>query len=114
MANKEDMANQVMKSMLLTAADTVSKRSEIYGRPYVNHKRIADLWESYLDGSEHNRFGPDGSPHIGPHDVVIMMILLKIARLENDPRSVDSWIDLAGYAAVGLSIVEELYGTEKT
>tara|TARA_R110000824_G_scaffold33602_9_gene107678 strand:+ start:617 stop:955 length:339 start_codon:yes stop_codon:yes gene_type:complete len=107
MANKEDMASEVMKSMLSTASKTVVERCESYGRPYENHKRIADLWESYLDGSIHNRFGDDGSPHIGPHDVVIMMMLVKIARLENDPRSVDSWMDLAGYAAVGLSIVEE-------
>jgi hypothetical protein len=107
MATKEDVASEVMRSMLSTASKTVVEKSETYGRPYANHKRIADLWKSYLDGSIHNRFGTDGSPHIGPHDVAIMMMLVKISRLENDPRSVDSWMDLAGYAAVGMSIIEE-------
>jgi len=36
-----------------------------------------------------------------PTDVAQMMVLMKIARLENSPTHMDSWIDVAGYAACG-------------
>jgi len=36
-----------------------------------------------------------------PHDVALMMALLKIARLKGNPIHGDSWVDLAGYAACG-------------
>ena len=31
----------------------------------------------------------------------MMMALMKIARLQNMPSHLDSWVDLAGYAACG-------------
>lgn len=36
-----------------------------------------------------------------PGDVALMMALLKIARLIRDNYHEDSWVDLAGYAAIG-------------
>ena len=38
---------------------------------------------------------------IEPEDVAIMMGMLKIARLASNPQHMDSWVDLAGYAACG-------------
>jgi hypothetical protein len=43
-------------------------------------------------------------PILKPADVAQMMALMKIARLENDPSHLDSWTDLAGYAACGAEI----------
>ena len=35
------------------------------------------------------------------YDVAVMMALLKIARISENPQHMDSWVDLAGYAACG-------------
>lgn len=64
-------------------------RQKNYGTPEDNFKRIADLWTVYT-GIE-----------ITPGDVAVMMILMKAARLMNDPSHMDSWVDIAGYAACG-------------
>ena len=50
-------------------------------------------------------FRRDGEK-ILPSDVAIIMALVKIARLAASPGHEDSWIDLAGYAALGAEIAE--------
>ena len=87
------------KSSLLNAAmETVAGRGKSYGRPEDNFARIALHWDTFLT----NRYG--STPALTPGDVAIMMALMKIARLENDPKHADSWVDLAGYAACGAEI----------
>lgn len=69
------------------------KRDDEYGGPEDNFSRIAALWSAYL--------GTD----IGAEDVAIMMVLLKISRLAASfYESMDSWVDIAGYAACGAEI----------
>ena len=84
------------KELLEQAAFCVSgERDAQYGGPEDNFNRIADLWNAYL--GEPDRFGPE--------DVAIMMVLLKVARLRaNFSNSMDSWVDIAGYAACGAEI----------
>jgi hypothetical protein len=65
-------------------------RQAAYGHPYDNHKRIADLWNAYINGRK--VAGP-----LTPQDVATLMILLKVARLENGYHR-DSVIDMCGYA----------------
>lgn len=72
------------------------QRSKDYGHPRDNFKNIADLWTAYL-GWE-----------IKPLDVGLMMVLLKVARLENGVYHRDSVIDIAGYAGTLERIFEEL------
>lgn len=67
-----------------------------YGTPEDNFTTIANLWSIYLRASH---------PHIDislgeitPKDVAVMMGLLKIARIATS-KSLDSFVDLAGYAA---------------
>lgn len=62
-------------------------REEHYGHPKENFQRIAGLWTSYL-----------GYP-ISLTDVANLMVLVKIARLQNSPTHKDSIMDIAGYAA---------------
>lgn len=50
---------------------------------------IASLWSSYKDVT------------FTKVDVCMMMSLLKIARIKNNPKHIDSFIDLCGYAAIG-------------
>jgi len=66
---------------------TSNDRQNQYGDPYTNHKRIADLWTTYLE------------TQIKPEQVAICMALVKIARLMQT-QSDDSFIDLAAYAAI--------------
>ncbi len=42
---------------------------------------------------------------IEPHDVAVLVLLLKVARLINSPEHMDNWTDIAGYAACGWEAV---------
>jgi len=69
-------------------------RQQDYGDPKENHQRIANLWNAYCcRGDSYMRFDP--------HNVAIMMMLVKVARLMNTPEHEDTWVDIAGYAQVG-------------
>lgn len=65
------------------------ERDQSYGGPEDSFRLIANLWTAY-HGAEFT-----------PVDVSIMMGLLKVARLASNPKHMDSWVDLAGYAACG-------------
>lgn len=65
------------------------ERDQSYGGPEDSFLRIANLWTAY-HGAEFT-----------PVDVAVMMSLLKVARLASNPQHMDSWVDLAGYAACG-------------
>jgi len=64
-------------------------RDKEYGEPSVNHKRIAELWSVILDQA------------VSEQDVYLCMIAVKISRLIHDSEHEDSWVDIAGYAALG-------------
>lgn len=82
--------------ILKAATKAVADRGLNYGTPEENFERIARHWNTHLT----NRFGV-GSNGLASTDVAIMLALVKIARLENDPSHLDSWVDIAGYAACG-------------
>ena len=67
-------------------------RQENYGKPERNFNQIALYWSIYLDHD------------VSATDVALMMVLMKLARLQNKPDHEDSWIDIAGYAANGAEI----------
>ena len=74
------------------------ERDQSYGGPEDSFRLIAKLWEPYV----REKMVPKGTPvDIEPEDVAIMMGMLKIARLASNPTHMDSWVDLAGYAACG-------------
>jgi hypothetical protein len=60
-----------------------------YGDAWENHKRIADIWSVIF------------RTNVTPSQVALAMAGVKIARLVNDPTKMDSWVDIAGYAALG-------------
>lgn len=77
--------------ILDTAKDLISHdRHDDYGSAEDNHERIAAIWRIIL-----------GVPEIEPWQVALCMAGVKMARLAFDPTKEDSWIDLAGYAALG-------------
>ena len=71
------------------------QREQDYGTPESNFQLIADLWNGYLGFMDHPQ------DQIRATDVAMMMALMKIARIRNGGGSVDSFVDLAGYAACG-------------
>lgn len=80
-------------STLKTAADLVGgDRNTSHGDMTENHQNIASLWEGYLGVS------------IKPHDVAVMMCLLKIARTKSGRVNPDDYVDLAGYAGIAAEI----------
>lgn len=73
-------------------------REQEYGTPEDSFGRIAALWTAYVS----KNYIDDTVFSAG--DVAAMMALLKIARLANNPEHMDSWVDLAGYAACGAEL----------
>ena len=67
---------------------TMSERQDTYGTPFTNHQRIASLWSVYLE------------KEVKPHDVALMMALVKIARLMATPNHSDSVIDAVAYMGI--------------
>lgn len=68
------------------------EREDDYGTPEDSFGKIAALWSAYR-----------GETYTA-QDVAVMMALLKIARIGGGRATVDSWVDLAGYAACGCEI----------
>ena len=62
-----------------------------YGTPEDSFQKIGTFWTAYLNCAV----------KIDAEDVAAMMALLKIARISENPQHMDSWVDLAGYAACG-------------
>jgi hypothetical protein len=88
--NPQPRDTTAREHVLRTAEQLVmGDRNKDYSDPSDNFRQTADLWEAYL-----------GTP-IKAHDVAVLMILAKVARLSVSPDKADSWIDIAGYAACG-------------
>jgi hypothetical protein len=64
-------------------------RHDDYGSAEQNHERIAAIWSAVL------------GVNVEAWQVALCMAGVKMARLAFDPTKEDSWVDLAGYAALG-------------
>lgn len=89
------------RDMLLETAQSLisGSRATEYGSAYSNFLTVSDMWTAYLQKKD--------TETLSPHDVAALMILLKVARLASNPKSWDSWVDIAGYAALGAEVVRE-------
>ncbi len=94
-----------MSNILTEAHDIIhGDREQTYGNPAVNLENIAELWRTFLAGKHNVQLS------LMIEDVVMMMILVKMARLMNSPRHRDSLIDIAGYAG----LLDKIDSHEKT
>ena len=75
-------------------------RNDQYGEPEESLGAIAEFWQTFL----RRKKGVDRE--INAEDASAMMILFKIARTTTGKPKIDSWIDMAGYAACGGEIQE--------
>lgn len=90
-----DGGRQIREDLLDEARSVVcGDRQRDYGDARDNFKRIAALWGAVLDLD------------ISPADVALCLALLKVSRLAHQGGHWDSWVDLAGYAALGAEVSE--------
>ena len=76
--------------VLTTAQELISRdRAQAYGDAKDNFTQIASLWKEVF------RWDADASK------VALAMVLVKAARLSTSIGHGDSWVDIAGYAALG-------------
>ncbi len=93
--NKQSKVPENHPSILQEAHALIyGDREEAYGDPSKNTRNIAAFWSVYL-GAKHGV-----QVTLDSEDVCQMMILLKTARLANNPQHRDSLVDQAGYAAL--------------
>ena len=85
------------------AALVTGDRQEAYGDCDVMHRRIAQLFNAYMDGKE----------EVSTYDAAMFMILVKIGRARHLP-SPDTHRDIAGYASICQSIFDStIYALEE-
>lgn len=82
-------------AVLDLAKAAVEDRGRNYGSVEDNFGRIARRWSLHL--YNRHRITID----LDVQDVAMMMVDMKLARLEQSPTHLDSWTDIAGYAGCG-------------
>lgn len=105
--------------LLMRANECVNKeRNASYGDPNADFRRIAAFWNVYIHGVidkavqdrgdrlvSHPQIEAVSRQVLSPHDVAVMMMLMKASRLVWSPEHADSWVDVGGYAACGWDVV---------
>ena len=90
------MTKYTRSEILDTAKKYVTKeRANVHGDMKTNLTAISKLWSVYLDTD------------IKPHDIGVMMNLLKIARIKFNPENADNWVDACGYMALSGELCAE-------
>lgn len=69
-------------------------RNETYGGPVQNFTRGAAMMRAYMGDRQMYSFSAT--------DYAAFNVIIKLARVANSPEHRDSWVDMAGYAALGL------------
>lgn len=83
--------------VLDTAKEYVTKdRAADHGDMEDNFRTIASYWNTHL-----------GIDFIEPQDVAVMMTMLKLARIRQNEKHLDNWVDACGYMACGGEIVSK-------
>jgi hypothetical protein len=80
------------QEVLALANRTYADRSQEYGAIRTSFTRIATISSTVLDKT------------ITPHDIAIVMIALKQARITTNPQHLDSYVDLAVYSAIAAEL----------
>ena len=85
------------RSDVLYTADSLinGDRQNDYGEAHESFEAIASAWSSYLKAD------------VAPHDVAMMMVMLKAIRFSNSPDNPDHAVDICGYAALASEIASD-------
>jgi hypothetical protein len=77
--------------ILQAAREAVAKRNLEYGKPEDSFGAISELWLAWLKIRKNE--------DLKALDVAIMLMLMKVGRLAGNGKHLDTWIDIAAYAA---------------
>jgi hypothetical protein len=88
------------EQILFTALDLVNGDRDVqYGDPNETHRCIAEMWRALL-------YRDDADIPINASTVAAMMVCVKLVRAVRNPTYMDSWVDIAAYAALGAEMAE--------
>lgn len=97
--SQKDAAPETRREILQAAERCVcGDRDQEYGGPEDSFALIARLWEPIIKA---RCVGPGVDVAVDAVTVALLMAELKIARAATNVGHMDSWVDLAGYAACG-------------
>lgn len=98
-AEEGPLAPETRREILQAAERCVcGDRDQDYGGPEDSFALIARLWEPIIKA---RCVGPGADVCVDAVTVALCMAELKIARAATNETHMDSWVDLAGYAACG-------------
>lgn len=101
---RDPLLNDQGESVIEEADRIISgPRAAYYGDATMNHQRIADYWNTYIG----HIIEKNEDPTLAPHDIAIMMDLLKTARIVESPSHRDSYVDKIGYAALAHRMAQD-------
>lgn len=100
--NENVLGPHVIRQSVMQEAEGLvnGARAAAYGHPMENFKRICAMWNAYLEGRPVGLGG-----RITEEDHAVMMIMVKIARLQETPDHRDSLVDICGYAGTYEKVV---------
>ena len=81
--------------ILLSATDVIGKRGGVYGHPRVNQGRIAMRLQNLLEVP------------VTDYQACLAMVEVKLARLQETPTHIDSYIDAVAYIALAAELATE-------
>ncbi len=88
---------EVSAMVLDTAKDLITRRRTTHGQSAVlQHQVAADMWTAYLRG----RKKMEWDKSLTPHEVMMLMDLLKSSRDACGDYNHDNYVDKAGYTAL--------------
>lgn len=97
-----------LDEILARASDLATgDRAKVYGSPWENLTNCAGLWQAYFEGKYGDRVVDPMQFTISAEDVAMLNLLQKIARTFNRKISMDTYIDMAAYAAIAGEVATE-------
>ena len=89
------------ETLLIAESCVNGGREQDYGTPEDNFQVIGEFWDVYVNKA---CMEPDGRVHFSPHDVAIMLSLMKHGRISSGKIKDDNYIDACGYLACAAEI----------
>ncbi|CAB4138698.1 hypothetical protein UFOVP333_11 [uncultured Caudovirales phage] len=81
--------------ILLSATDVIQARGAVYGHPKINQDRIARRLSNLLDIP------------VEDYQACLAMVEVKLSRIQESPKHLDSYIDACAYIALAAQLQTE-------
>ena len=81
--------------VLLSATDVIGDRGAVYGHPRINQNRIAIRLQTMFEFP------------VEDYQACLAMVEVKLARLQETPNHIDSYIDACAYLALAGELISE-------